>query len=702
MNLQRLFRLRGVAVIGASPGSYFSDRLFENLACRPGGLEVFPVNPACKTAYKRRCHRAVGDVAGKADAAFLLVEAARAPGLLRECADAGVKTALILDSPAAAGKLGEEIRRIAGKHEMTVLGPACMGYLDTHEGMTMYAGRLPGGPLPRGRVSVVADSGGLLNEFFRAASGERRWGVRRAMSAGQQAAVSAGDMFRFLQDDALTGCVVLLLAGAVDRRGLAAAVEETAVSGKPVVLFPAFLGAGALHRAPDSALFDELFMEGLRRRGMVMLAGSVEEAAEAAGAMAPGGSERAGEGLEERWKRIRGGNVAILSVSGGLGVWAKRRAEDAGLKVPAFGRKTRDGLAVLFPGASFANPVDLSGRILSREASFGKVLRALVRGSGCHAVLATIHVPAGDTSSDSRNDAWLDEMAAIAAETRGERGAASLVPVQVTRAGPAPVGGRWPAASPVFGLDLALKLIAWAGRLGGIDVPADRRERLEALDYEGARAVLRGPARRLSEPSSRKAIGLFGIVFPAWVLASSPSKVAGFVRRVEGPVTMRIATPDAGFDEGGGLAVENVRGEAAARRVFIDLVVEAKKRGEEMRMLGVLVEPFLGGSGDVEASAYSPCDGSPPLLAVHGPAGRAAVGLCPLGPREASHLAQSAAEGLRPPAEPVRLAQLLRRLSFFASDFLDVVGETRCRFAVDGGGNVLCIGVQVVISRTVG
>jgi len=465
MNLQRLFRLRGVAVIGASPGSYFSDRLFENLAHRAGDLEVFPVNPTCKTAYKRRCHRAVGDVAGRADAAFLLVEAARAPGLLVECADAGVKTVLILDSPAAAGKLGVEIRRIAEKHEMTVLGPACMGYLDTHEGMTMYAGRLPGGPLPRGRVSVVADSGGLLNEFFRAASGERRWGVRRAMAAGQQAAVSAGDLLRFFQDDAMTGCVVLLLAGAGDRRGLAAAVEDTAASGKPVVVFPAFLGAGDL----DGERFDELFMEGLRRRGMVLLAGSVEEAAEAAGAMAPGGPERAGEGLEDRWKRIKGGNVAILSVSGGLGVWAKRRAHDAGLKVPAFGRKTRDGLAALFPGASFTNPVDLSGRILSSTESFGKVLRALVRGSGCHAVLASIHVPAGTTPSDSRNDAWLDEMAAIAAETRGERAAASLVPVQVTRAGPAPVGGRWPAAFPVFGLDVALKLIAWAGGLGGID-----------------------------------------------------------------------------------------------------------------------------------------------------------------------------------------------------------------------------------------
>ena len=67
MNLQRLFRLRGVAVIGASPGSYFSDRLFENLAHRAGDLEVFPVNPNASEVEGTRCFPDLQSVPGELD-----------------------------------------------------------------------------------------------------------------------------------------------------------------------------------------------------------------------------------------------------------------------------------------------------------------------------------------------------------------------------------------------------------------------------------------------------------------------------------------------------------------------------------------------------------------------------------------------------------------------------------------------------------
>jgi hypothetical protein len=89
------------------------------------------------------------------------------------------------------------------------------------------------------------------------------------------------------------------------------------------------------------------------------------------------------------------------------------------------------------------------------------------------------------------------------------------------------------------------------------------------------------------------------------------------------------------------------------------------------------------------------------VLLLHAEAEGVAVGICPLGEREALNLLQRAAEGGGHDLEPVGAARVLRRLSFFADHFKDLVAETRVCFRPDPEAGLVCTGAEVKIAKTV-
>ena len=709
MHIDILYSIKGLAVVGACPGDYFSDRLFENLAPLGRRPAVFPVNPKKRTAYGLKCYRSVAQLKGKCDAAFLLVSGERAVNTLRECGESGISAVVMLAPARGNRKIYERVKKTAQKHDIALLGPASLGYVDTHSGLTIFSGRIPAAPLPKGRVSVISESGGLLNEFFRMTHGELRWGIRRALCVGEQAALTTAGALEQLASDPMTGCIVLLLTGMTSRAQLLSAIEQAAVTGKPVVMFPSFLaGAGALRHpltergSVDAAIYNDLFVLSAARRGGNYVAHSIAEAAEAAGCMAPGGIERAGEAAAPRWERIRGGKTALVSVSSGVGDWMKARALDAGMQAPPVGRKLRAELSKIAPGGDFTNPVDLSGKILSRPDDFRKVVKLLVLRSDCHAVLVSCHAPSGKTPSDMRNEKWLEDMAKVELETKSDKKAAALIPVQVSPGGPLPRKGRWTAACPVMGIDIALELVSWACGRDKIDFAEETRRRPDGMDFEAARSLLRGPARKLSEPSSRKVLACYGLSAGEWILADSQSKVTVRARQADGPLCLKLATPDIPFEDRQALSRTGVKGETAARKAYVDLMVEAKRRGGDMRVLGVIVEPCMDDVRPVMVTQVSSCDGSSPILLAGAEGGEpAAAAVCPAGPQEAAQMAGLAAAASGSKINPAAMAQALRRLSLLASDFREEISIIRCHMAADGADRAICVNVQVVINKIV-
>ncbi len=710
MNIDSLLETKGIAVVGASPGKYFSDRLFENLKKTKSKVALFPVSPGKKNLYGMKCYPSLSAVGGKCSAAFILVEIGKVPAIIDECAAIGIRSVVVVDSgekdPAAAADAAERAR----KADILLLGPGSLGCIDVPRRLVFYAGRIPGENLPAGRVSVIADSGGLINEFFRACYGEKRWGIKRAFSVGEQLIVSIADLLRRSLQDPMTGCTVLLLSRMRHRMELVAAAEESSRCEKPVVIFPAFRVRSQPSYFPagdtiDPDKFDGLFVTALAGRGRIFLVDSVESAAEASGAMSPGGIEKAGEKIDLRWEKIAGKKVCAVSVSAGVGRWIKTRGEERGLLFPPVPRKLRQEISAIFPEVSLSSGdiVDLSGRILSRPDVLPRIIETLARSKFCHAVIVAIHPSSGRTPSDRRNEKWLEAITDLELHTLHDDTAA-IIPVQVGSGGPLPTGDAWRRARPVRGLDLALDLVCWAGEPRATDPPDHCRQRPSGTDDEKVRNVLRGPARRLSEPSSRLVLAAYGIPFADWILARSPTRAASFVKKIGRPVTLTLATPDIPEQREEDFRIENIRTETAVRKAYIDLLVAAGKIDTEIRIVGMLVEPFHGTNDSLRVASFSPRGDSPPLLLAAGAGSdQIAVGICPLGSKESLLFAQNSLRGS--PAEskfePVATAELLRRLAFLAWDFREEISCMRCHFAADSEGKIVCTHSSVIIGRKV-
>ena len=128
---------KSIALIGASekPGSV-GHALLENLQSFRG--RVFPINPNHARLLGQKAFPTIRDTPQEVDLAVIATPAATVPGIVAECAAAGVKGAVIISAgfkecgPAGA-ELEEQILKRRGK--MRIIGPNCVGVMLPHIGL---------------------------------------------------------------------------------------------------------------------------------------------------------------------------------------------------------------------------------------------------------------------------------------------------------------------------------------------------------------------------------------------------------------------------------------------------------------------------------------------------------------------------------------------------------------------------------------
>lgn len=357
-DLSSIFQPRGIAMIGASdePGSW-ADIIYQNIRRSGFKGKVFPVHPKKETIWGLACHQAVNDIQEKVDLCILLIGNRHIPATLEQCAKKGVKSALVLSSGfaevqgAEGREMQEQMRSIAEKAQIRLIGPNCLGAISFLGGIICFAGIVPDPMIP-GSFGLVAQSGTFALGFMVAAQ-TRGLGLSYLISSGNEAVLEASDYIRFMIEDPKTKAIGAFIEGFKDPAKFLRVAELAREKGKPIIVLKVGRSAKAKSaaRAHTGSLvgLDQVQNAVFQAKGIIRV-NTIDE-------MVDTGQ------LFCYHRPIRDGGLGIMSLSGGSCAMISDYSQELGIPLPELSAKAREEIAkVLPPFGIVDNPLDATGQ----------------------------------------------------------------------------------------------------------------------------------------------------------------------------------------------------------------------------------------------------------------------------------------------------------------------------------------------------
>ena len=351
--LDAMFLPDSVAVIGATerPGTV-GRTVLENLLHPSFHGKVYAVNSRHSEICGRKAYPSIGDVPEKIDLAVVATPAPTVPGIIGECVDAGVKSAVVISAGfkergAQGVELERQIQEQLRRGSMRLIGPNCLGIMNPTVGLNATFAK--DAPRP-GNVAFLSQSGALLTAILDWAQLEQV-GFSAIVSTGSMLDVGWGDLIYHFGDDPNTHSILLYMESVGDARSFLSAAREVALR-KPIIVIKAGRSEAASRAAAShtGALTgsDEVLDAAFRRSGVLRVSAIADLFYMA-------------EVLSKQ-PRPKGPRLTILTNAGGPAVLATDALIANGGQLAVLSEKTLQALdGFLPPHWSHNNPIDILG-----------------------------------------------------------------------------------------------------------------------------------------------------------------------------------------------------------------------------------------------------------------------------------------------------------------------------------------------------
>ncbi|MHA1650256.1 MAG: acetate--CoA ligase family protein [Candidatus Helarchaeota archaeon] len=352
--MEFFFNPKSVAVIGASrnekrPG----HNVLKNILELGYKGKVFPINPNVDTLLSLPVYPSIRDVPEAVELAIIIVPTQSVLGILKDCADKGVKGAVIItEGFAETGdpeniQLQNKLKHLIRETGIRVLGPGTMGIVSLQNHFTSSYVDFTGLD-STGTITFIAQSGifagGMVRYFA-----THDIPVSKIVSLGNKIDVDDADILNYLANDSQTRVIALYIEGINDAKRFIEAARNISKE-KPVIVIkggttPSGARAASSHTgaiAGNAVLFNAI----AKQTGLIQVE-SLTELIETAHAFSitpilP-----------------KGPRLAIITYSGCLGVVASDAATKLGLQLAEFTHETSQKIKeVVFDRKFGANPID--------------------------------------------------------------------------------------------------------------------------------------------------------------------------------------------------------------------------------------------------------------------------------------------------------------------------------------------------------
>lgn len=584
-HLETLFSPASVAVVGASSGK---DKpgyaILYNLISSGYKGRLYPINPTKESILGLRCHKSIEDVGEKIDLAVIAIPAKMVLDTLETCARIGVGSVVVISAGfRETGRDGlraeRAIAEIARRSNMRILGPNCLGLIDTFTPMNAtFAKDTP----PQGKIAFMSQSGALCTSILDIALAEGV-GFSCFVSLGNKADLNEIDFLKAWVDHPQVKVVLAYLEGITDgSRFIDVAREFT--KKKPIVAIKSGVtnsGSKAVSSHTGALAGSERAYEAAFKQAGVIRARSTAELFDFAVALA-------------RQPLPRNNRVAIVTNAGGPGIMATDAIERVGLALASLGQETMQNLReALPPAASVLNPVDLLGDASTER--YRDAIDLIMKDPNVGALLVIL------TPQFTTN---IDEIAEVVAEAAGLNtlpvlacfmGEASLKNAQATFAKRRVPNYIIPERA-VESLAAMVKQRLWQDKAAPPVEVMDLDVRRVLQIFERVRSEGR---LKMGDTEARDILEAYRIPIPASTLCATAEEAVAFADKIGYPVVMKIASPDILHKTDIGGVRFNISSPAEVRDCFDLIVFRATRYMPDADIWGCLVQQQIHGGREV-------------------------------------------------------------------------------------------------------
>ena len=665
---------KSIAVIGASDKEGSVGRAITSNIMKGYTGTVFPISPTRDTLFDQKAYKSVLDVPDEIDLAVIITKNTIVPIVLEECGKKKIQGAIVITAgfkevDEEGKKLEEQLKDIAKKYNLQVIGPNCLGVMNLDPKTMMNSTFLKITP-KSGEIALVSQSGAICAALVEDASAQGI-GFSAVVSMGNKADMTEIDVLKMLAEHEQTKVIVMYLEdmgnGQEFLKVCKQITKQNAVK-KPVLV----LKSGRSPEGAKAAMShtgalmgsDEIYDALLQQSGAIRV-DTMEELFDYATA------------FSKQPLPIEG-DLVIVSNAGGPAIISTDSCSKLGIKMAKIEEIRPKIDAVIPPWGSSRNPVDIVG-----DADFNRfenVLNEVLQHKNVGSVISMC-TPSATLDYDK-----LAEVIVKMSKKYKKTMLASLMGLdegitnrEILAAGDVPFYTY--AEGSIRALKAMLRFVDWVkspdGNITKFEVDKDKAQSIfDKVKSEGRTNLL--------EDEGREILYAYGFPLPQSVVATTEDEAVAAANKIGYPIVMKISSPQIVHKSDAGGVKVNLTNDEETRDGFKTIMDNAKKYDSNAEIKGVLiVEMVKGGKEMIIGSKLEPGMGPVVMLGMGGIYVEilkdVTFRLAPLTDQEANDMISSIKtkkllDGVRgeEPSDINKLSECIQRLSQLVSDFKEI------------------------------
>jgi len=665
---------KSIAVIGASDKEGSVGRAITSNIMKGYTGTVFPISPTRDTVFDQKAYKSVLDVPDEIDLAVIITKNTIVPIVLEECGKKKIQGAIVITAgfkevDEEGKKLEEQLKDIAKKYNLQVIGPNCLGVMNLDPQTMMNSTFLKITP-KSGEIALVSQSGAICAALVEDASAQGI-GFSAVISMGNKADMTEIDVLKMLAEHEQTKVIVMYLedmGNGQEFLKVCKQITKQNVVKKPVLV----LKSGRSPEGAKAAMShtgalmgsDEIYDALLQQSGAIRV-DTMEELFDYATA------------FSKQPLPIEG-DLVIVSNAGGPAIISTDSCSKLGIKMAKIEEIRPKIDAVIPPWGSSRNPVDIVG-----DADFNRfenVLNEVLQHKNVGSVISMC-TPSATLDYDK-----LAEVIVKMSKKYKKTMLASLMGLdegitnrEILAAGDVPYYTY--AEGSIRALKAMLRFVDWVkspdGNITKFEVDKDKAQSIfDKVKEEGRTNLL--------EDEGRDILDAYGFPLPQSVVATTEDEAVAAANKIGYPIVMKISSPQIVHKSDAGGVKVNLTNDDETRDGFKTIMDNAKKYDSNADIKGVLiVEMVKGGKEMIIGSKLEPGMGPVVMLGMGGIYVEilkdVTFRLAPLTDQEANDMISSIKtkkllDGVRgeEPSDINKLSECIQRLSQLVSDFKEI------------------------------